>query len=169
MKKYLIILILTLIGFSSALYLSIPAYEYWNGENSEALQAMPCDISDTLSCSGILKNPRAIIFEIGKIIQEPCPVSIPDCKVNYRPFKVAFPMIALVVYPILAILALIGYFSRKILFAKIITVMAIGGMAFNGYVISQEIIVGVFCPVCALCTIIITTIAILGGFIWREE
>lgn len=64
MKKYLIILILTLIGFSSALYLSIPAYEYWNGENSEALQAMPCDISDKLSCSGILKNPRAIIFEI---------------------------------------------------------------------------------------------------------
>lgn len=144
MKKYLIILILTLIGFSSALYLSIPAYQYWNGENSEALQAMPCDLSEKLSCSGILKNPRAIIFEIptsfGKKEATRCG-NFKCISAERPPFKVAFPMIALVVYPILAILAIVGYFSRKILLAKIITIMAIGGMAFNGYVISQEIIV----------------------------
>jgi uncharacterized membrane protein len=149
MKKYLIILALTLIGFGSALYLSIPAYQYWNGADSAALQSMPCDISSTLSCSGILQNPRAIIFSIGD-------------------FHVAFPMIALVVYPLFFQLALAGYITRKIIFAKIITVMAISGMMFNGYVISQEVIVGIFCPVCALCTIIITTIAILGGTMWRD-
>lgn len=122
MKKYLIILALTLVGFGSALYLSIPAYEYWNGANSAALQSMPCDISSTLSCSGILQNPRAIIFSIGD-------------------FHVAFPMVALVVYPMLALLALSGYMRKSFTEAKIITVMAIGGIMFNGYVISQEIIV----------------------------
>lgn len=149
MKKYLIILTLTLIGIGSALYLSIPAYEYWNGTNSAALQSMPCDISSTLSCSGILQNPRAIIFSLGN-------------------FHVAFPMVALVVYPILALLALSGYMRKSLTEARIITVMAIGGMMFNGYVISQEVIVGIFCPVCALCTLIITTIAILGGTLWKK-
>ncbi len=149
MRTYLIILSLTLIGFGSALYLSIHAYQYWNGADATALQNMPCDLSSTFSCSGILENPRAIIFSIGE-------------------FQVAFPMIALVVYPILFQLALVGYITRKIIFAKIITVMAIGGIAFNGYVISQEIIVWVFCPLCAMCTVIIITIAILGGLIWRE-
>jgi len=142
MKKYLAIIVLTLIGMGSAIYLSIPAYQYWNSAESAVLQSMPCDISSTLSCSGILQNPRAIIFSIGE-------------------FHVAFPMIALIVYPLLFQLAVTGFVTRKVIFVKIITVMAIGGMMFNGYVISQEIIVGVFCPLCALCTIIITTIAIL--------
>jgi hypothetical protein len=86
MKKYLIIAALALIGTGNALYLSIPAYQYWNGADKTALQMMPCDLSDTLSCSGILQNPRAIIFSIGD-------------------FKVAFPMIALIVYPLLFKLA----------------------------------------------------------------
>lgn len=64
MRTYLIILALTLVGIGSALYLSIPAYEYWNGADSAALQMMPCDISDRFSCSSILKNQRAIIFDI---------------------------------------------------------------------------------------------------------
>lgn len=63
MKKYLIIAVLAAIGIFNAFYLSIPAYEYWNGENSSALQSMPCDLSESLSCTGILQNPRAIIFE----------------------------------------------------------------------------------------------------------
>lgn len=122
MRKYLIILILALIGVFNAAYLSIPAYQFWNGSNSFVLQTMPCDLTEKLSCSGILQNPRAIIFSIGT-------------------FKVAFPMIALVVYPILVILALIGWFSQKTYPAKVLTAMAAGGICFNGYVISQEIIV----------------------------
>jgi len=69
MKKYLIIAVLAAIGICNAFYLSIPAYEYWNSENSAALQSMPCDISNKLSCSGILQNKRAIIFELGGIFQ----------------------------------------------------------------------------------------------------
>ncbi|MBX9809871.1 vitamin K epoxide reductase family protein [Candidatus Gracilibacteria bacterium] len=150
MKKYLIIAILAAIGIFNAIYLSIPAYEYWNGANSAALQMMPCDLSAKLSCSGILQNPRAIIF------------SIDD-------FKVAFPMIAVVVYPILFLLALWGWFSHSSLPAKILTGMALGGMCFNSYVIYQETIVGVFCPLCAMCTVIIVTIFALSILIWKKK
>ena len=149
MRKYLVIAVLAAIGIFNAVYLSIPAYEFWNGANKEALQMMPCDLSDTLSCSWILQNPRAIIFSIGD-------------------FKVAFPMIAMVVYPILFIVALWGWFSKKLCPAKILTIMAIGGIMFNSYVIYQEFIVWVFCPLCAVCTVIIITIAILAGCMWKK-
>lgn len=150
MRKYLIILILALIGVFNAAYLSIPAYEYWNGANKEVLQSLPCDISSTLSCSGILQNKRAIIFEVNN-------------------FKVAFPMIALVVYPILTLLALSGWIRKSVTEAKWLTGLSAGGIAFNGYVISQEVIVGVFCPLCAMCTAIIITIFILSICIWKGE
>lgn len=150
MKKYLVIAVLAAIGIFNAIYLSIPAYKYWNGADSAALQMMPCDLSDKLSCSGILQNPRAIILSIAD-------------------FKVAFPMIAAVVYPILFLIALWGWFSKTTCPAKILTGLAFGGMCFNGYVISQEIIVGVFCPLCAMCTAIIITIFIISICIWMQR
>ena len=150
MRKYLIIAGLALIGIFNAIYLSIPAYEYWNGVDKIALQMMPCDLSDTLSCSGILQNPRAIIFSIGE-------------------FKVAFPMIAAIVYPILFILALFGWFLRSHTPAKILSGMALGGICFNSYVIYQEFIVGVFCPLCAMCTVIIIAIFFLSTCIWYKK
>ena len=149
-KLYITILILSLIGIFNAAYLSFHAYQFWDGANSSALQSLPCDISSTLSCSGILQNPRAIIFSIGD-------------------FKVAFPMIALIVYPILALLALAGLIMQKSCPAKVLTGLALGGMCFNGYVISQEFIVGIFCPLCAMCTVIIITIFILSILIWKGE
>jgi uncharacterized membrane protein len=148
MKKYLIIAVLAAIGIFNAIYLSIPAYEYWNGADASALQMMPCDISDKLSCSGILQNPRAIIFSLGE-------------------FHVAFPMIATIVYPVLFLIALWGWLSKSTLPAKVLTVMAAGGMLFNSYVIYQEFIVGVFCPLCAMCTIIIVAIFVLSIMIWK--
>ena len=150
MRKYLIIAVLAAIGIFNAIYLSIPAYEYWNGANSAALQLMPCDLSEKLSCSGILQNPRAIIFSINE-------------------FKVAFPMIAVIVYPILFLLALWGWFSKSTLPAKLLTGMALGGMCFNSYVIYQETIVGVFCPLCAMCTVIIVSIFVLSILIWKRK
>ena len=150
MRKYIIIAVLAAIGIFNAAYLSLPAYEYWNGANSAALQSMPCDISDSLSCSGILQNPRAIIFAIGD-------------------FKVAFPMIALVVYPVLFLIALIGWFTKKVCPAKVLTVLAAGGILFNSYVIYQEFVVGVFCPLCAMCTVIIIAIFFLALCIWKNE
>lgn len=150
MRKYLIIAVLAAIGIFNAIYLSIPAYEYWNGANSQALQMMSCDISESLSCSGILQNPRAIIFSVGD-------------------FKVAFPMIAAVVYPVLFLIALWGWFSKSMLPAKVLTAMAAGGILFNSYVIYQEFIVGVFCPLCAMCTVIIIAIFFLALCIWKNE
>ena len=148
MKKYLIIAVLAAIGIFNAIYLSIPAYKFWNGADSTALQMMPCDVSEKLSCSGILQNIRAIIFSVGD-------------------FKVAFPMVAAVVYPILFLIALWGWFSKSMLPAKILTGLALGGMMFNSYVIYQEYIVSVFCPLCAMCTVIIITIFILSICIWK--
>jgi hypothetical protein len=148
MKKYLIIAVLAAIGIFNAIYLSIPAYKFWNGADSTALQMMPCDVSEKLSCSGILQNIRAIIFTVGD-------------------FKVAFPMVAAVVYPILFLIALWGWFSKSMLPAKILTGLALGGMMFNSYVIYQEYIVSVFCPLCAMCTVIIITIFILSICIWK--
>ncbi len=149
-KFFVIILILAIIGVYNAIDLSIYAYQYWDSTNAAMLQALPCDINATLSCSGILQNPRAIIFSIGA-------------------FKVAFPMIALFVYPVLALLALSGWIRKSTTEAKWLTGLAVGGILFNGYVISQEIIVGVFCPLCAMCTLIIITIFFLSIFIWKGE
>ncbi len=150
MKKYLIIAALAAIGIFNAFYLSIPAYQYWNGADSAALQMMPCDLSESLSCSGILQSPRAIIFSLGDM-------------------KVAFPMIAAVVYPILFIIALWGWWSKTLLPARVLTGLSAGGILFNSYVISQEIIVGVFCPLCAMCTVIIVTICVLSVCIWKQK
>lgn len=171
MRKYLIIAVLASIGIFNAFYLSIPAYQYWNGADKEILQSMPCDLSESLSCSGILQNPRAIIFSIGD-------------------FRVAFPMIAAVVYPVLFLIALMGILCyhrdtipwqkwltplTKILIknpktpAKVLTAMAAGGMLFNSYVIYQEFVVWVFCPLCAICTVIIVTIFFLSICIWKTK
>jgi uncharacterized membrane protein len=143
-KKYLIILILCIIAIINAGYLSYHAYAFWFAENAEALRNLPCDLSSIFSCSDILRNPRALIFGI------------------------PFPMIALVVYPVLFVLALSGYLRKSLTEAKIITVMALMGMCFNGYVISQEVIVGIFCPLCLMCTIIIVSIAAIGGTLWKK-
>ncbi len=145
MKKYLFIAVLAAIGIFNALYLSYHAYGFWFGDNAEALRMLPCDISATFSCSDILKNPRALIFGL------------------------PFPMIAAIVYPVLFIIALIGWFTRSVTPAKILTVLAFLGMCFNGYVISQEAIVGVFCPLCAICTGLIIAIFITSIFIWKCE
>lgn len=144
MRKYLIILVLALIGVFNAAYLSYHAYDFWFGANADALRMLPCDISATFSCSDILSNPRSLVFGI------------------------PFPMIALLVYPILTGLALWGWFSKALLPAKVLTALAGGGILFNSYVIYQESVVGVFCPLCAMCSVIIVMIFILSICIWKK-
>jgi uncharacterized membrane protein len=78
-------------------------------------------------------------------------------------------MIALIVYPLLFKLAVAWYVTRKSVFAKFLTGLAFGGMIFNSYVIYQEISVWVFCPLCAICTIIIVTIFGLSIMIWNGD
>lgn len=144
MKKYLIILALALVGVANAAYLSYHAYDFWFGANAEALRNLPCDISSMFSCSDILRNPRALVF------------------------GVPFPMIALIVYPLLTALAVSGWIRQSLTEAKILTALSLGGMCFNGYVISQEYIVGIFCPLCAMCTLIIISIFFLSISIWKK-
>lgn len=150
MKKYLIIAVLAAIGIFNAFYLSYEGLQILEAQKSAwPLGVLPCDISEKLSCSGILAHPRAVIFSIWE-------------------WKILFPMIAAVVYPLLFIIALWGWFSRSLLPAKILTVMAIGGIMFNSYVIYQEYVVQIFCPLCAMCTVIIVTIGILAGYMWKK-
>lgn len=78
-------------------------------------------------------------------------------------------MIAAVVYPVLLLIALWGSFSHTTGPAKLLTILSAGGMLFNAYVISQEIIVGIFCPLCAVCTVIIISIFFLSLSIWRGK
>jgi uncharacterized membrane protein len=144
-KIYLVILILALIGVFNAAYLSYHAYGFWFGANADALRMLPCDISATFSCSDILSNPRSLVFGI------------------------PFPMVALIVYPILSIIALIGWMTRTTCPAKILTGLSAGGICFNSYVIYQESIVGVWCPLCAMCTVIIVTIFVLSIMIWKKK
>lgn len=145
MKKYIIILVLALIAFANAAYLSYESYQFWFSANADALRNMPCDLTAHLSCSGILSNPRALIFGI------------------------PFPMIALIVYPIIFWLAFSGYLRKSLTEAKILTGLAFGGMCFNSYVISQEYVISVFCPLCAMCSVIIVSIFILSLCIWKTK
>jgi uncharacterized membrane protein len=150
MRKYIIIAVLAAIGIFNAWYLTYETLQIFATQASGGLLgALPCDLSSSLSCSGILSNPRAIIFTIDD-------------------FKVAFPMIAAVVYPILFIVALMGWFTKKTCPAKVLTGLAAGGILFNSYVIYQEYIVRVFCPLCAMCTVIIIAIFFLSISIWKN-
>lgn len=146
MKKYIIILVLAVIAFGNAVYLSYEAYQFWFGATHATLLGnMPCDINAHLSCSGILSNPRSLIFGI------------------------PFPMIAMVVYPIIFALALSGYIRKSHTEAKILTGLAFGGMCFNSYVIFQEYTISVFCPLCAMCSVIIVTVFALSICIWNKK
>lgn len=97
-----------------------------------------CDISDTLSCSSVFNHTASQIFGI------------------------PFPAIALVVYPVLLIVALLWTTKRISNHWTILRRLSLGGMVFNGYIIFQEaFVIKAFCPLCLLCTGIIITIHLL--------
>lgn len=97
-----------------------------------------CDISSTLSCSSVFNNTASQIFGI------------------------PFPTIALVVYPILLLIAILGYYKKINNHRSWLRWLSLGGILFNGYIIFQEaFVIKAFCPLCLLCTAIIITIHIL--------
>jgi uncharacterized membrane protein len=98
-----------------------------------------CDISSILSCSSVFNHTASQIFGI------------------------PFPAIALVVYPILLLIALLGYYKKINNHRSWLRWLSFGGMIFNGYIIFQEaFVIKAFCPLCLLCTGIIITIHILS-------
>lgn len=133
-KKYALILILALIALGNAAYLSYTAYQLLHPVAGVTVTSA-CDISATLSCSNVIIHPDTMIAGI------------------------PFPYLALVVYPIITLLAIWGLVSMTAKPAKIINWIALAGMCFNGYIISQEVLyVHAYCLLCLICAAIIVTI-----------
>lgn len=113
-------------------------------------EASFCDINAEYSCSMTMNTPETQIF------------------------GVPFPALALVVYPILFLIALRGRRKKSMKTFTILAILSACGILFNLYFIYQEYLLGTYCPLCLLCSVIIITIfilSILGIFhsLWREN
>lgn len=137
MKKLYTILGLALFWLANAVYLTISAFNYQAWDTSKLF----CDLSSTFSCSSLFA------FDFAWIAWFP------------------FPSIAMVVYPVLIWIALLGIFGKINKHFHILGTLAILGMMFNAYIIYHEFQVGIFCPACLACTLAITLIALLS-MIW---
>lgn len=137
-NKYILILVLALIALGNAAYLSYTAYNILNprsGLGGGQLFKSACDINATFQCTNVIIHPDTMIAGI------------------------PFPYLALVVYPIITLLAIWGLMSMTAKPAKIINWIALGGICFNGYIISQEVLyVHAYCLLCLICAAIIVTI-----------
>lgn len=135
MKKLQVILLLCLIAFFNASYL---VYKWYCVNFLEPTQSF-CDINATYSCSNVLAHPAAMIW------------------------GVPFPAIAMLVYPILALVAFLWYTGRITSHWKILTILSGLWILFNGYFIYQEtFVIQAFCPLCILCSAIIISIFVLS-------
>ncbi len=132
-KKYLFIIVVSIIALVNAGYLSQKAYYYktladYNGSSF-------CDLSGSVSCSSVLQSPYSLVFGI------------------------PFPWIALAVYPVLLILAYLGLRRQSVGFAKVLAVLSGMGMLFNFFIMYREIVfIKAFCILCFFCTLIIISI-----------
>jgi uncharacterized membrane protein len=133
-NKYIFILVLALVALGNAIYLSYTAYQLLHPVAGVTVTS-GCDINPTFSCSNVIIHPDTMIAGI------------------------PFPYLALVVYPIISLLALWGLAIKTNKPAKIINWIALGGICFNGYIISQEVLyVHAYCLLCLICAAIIVTI-----------
>jgi uncharacterized membrane protein len=87
-NKYILILVLALIALGNAAYLSYTAYQLLHPVAGVVVSSA-CDISKTLSCSNVIVHPDTMIAGI------------------------PFPYLALVVYPIITLLAIWGLFRTQ--------------------------------------------------------
>ena len=135
-KLFIAIIALSIIAFGNAVYLTNQAYTLKTKiTESTGSYSSFCDINSTFSCSNVLLSPRAQFFGF------------------------PFPALAMVVYPIIFLVALLGYLGIWRKAFPILAGMAIGGMCFNGYYIYQEAVyIGSYCPLCLACSAIIITI-----------
>lgn len=105
-----------------------------------------CDINSTFSCSNVLLSPQAQIFGL------------------------PFPAIAIMVYPVIFLVALLGYLGIWRRSFQVLAAMAVGGICFNGYFIYQEAFhIGSFCPLCLMCSGIIITILGISVYGIRKQ
>lgn len=145
MKKLWVILILCAVAFVNAGYLVSKAYELKNQTQTAQFDSF-CDFNKSFACSPVLLSPYAQFF-------------------GYP-----FPVVAFIVYPILALIAILGITNKLKKAYPTLAVMSIMGASLNGYYIYQEVVnIGSLCPLCLLCTGIIITIFILSIIGARES
>lgn len=146
-KLFVTVMILAAIAFGNAVYLTTQAYTL-KTKVAESIGSYStfCDINSTFSCSNVLLSPRAQFFGF------------------------PFPALAMVVYPIIFIVAFLGYLGICRKPFPILASMAAGGICFNGYYIYQEAFyIGSFCPLCLMCTAIIISILGISLFGMRKN
>lgn len=134
-NKFLLICILSVAAFINAGYLSYKAYLF-RFVDPLGLSSF-CDVSSTFSCTEVLLHPLSQVF------------------------GVSFPWVAFVVYPVLFVLAYLGYKKgeKGIVYAKVLMILSFLGMMFNGFFIYREAMyIHSFCILCLICTAIIVTI-----------
>lgn len=133
-SKYIAILVLALIALGNAAYLSYTAYQLLHPVAGITVTS-GCDINPTFSCTNVIVHPDTMIAGI------------------------PFPYLALLVYPLIAALAIWGLMSITKKPAQIIKWIALWGICFNGYIISQEILyIHAYCLLCLICAAIIVII-----------
>ncbi len=143
MKKFCAIMLLSVIAFANATYLTSKAYGRLSWPSI-------CDINSKLSCDIAMSHPAAYIWPI------------------------VFPAIAMVVYPVLFLIAWFGKKAQKDgkdgqKFYQILTYLSWAGILFNSYFIYQETFtIGAFCPLCLLCTAIIISIFVISLLGWKK-
>lgn len=145
--SFIAIMVLAAIAFGNAVYLTNQAYTLKTkiAESAGAYSTF-CDINSTFSCSNVLLSPRAQFFGF------------------------PFPALAMIVYPIIFLIALLGYLGICKKSFQILIFMALGGICFNGYYIYQEAFyIGSFCPLCLICSLIIITIFALSVYGVKEK
>ncbi len=137
MKKiYAAISALCVVALVNALYLSFKAYQYLTLQDPGS---SVCDISRSVSCSSVLASPYS------------------------RVFGVPFPWVALVVYPVLLVLALVGFAKQSRKPAGAIYILSFFGMLFNFFIIYREaVFIKAYCILCLVCTVIIVSIFFLS-------
>lgn len=104
-----------------------------------------CDINETFSCSTVIKSEYSKIWG-----------------------KIPFPMVAMVVYPVLWLLAIIWLIWFNTL--QLLKILSFWGILFNGsFIYLETFYIKAFCPLCLLCSGIIITIFILASVKWKNS
>lgn len=136
-NKFLTILILSALAFINAGYLSYKAY-FVRFVDPTGLSSF-CDVSKFFSCTDVLRHPLSQIFGL------------------------SFPWIALVVYPIIFIIAFLGYRKGYLIYMKLLAVVSFLGLLFNGFILYREFsFIHAYCLLCLLCTAIIVGIFLIS-------
>lgn len=144
MKKIQYIIALAVIAIGNAVYLSYKAYVYKFVDPNGLFSF--CDFNATASCTEVLRHPLSEVFGI------------------------PFPWIALVVYPVILILAVLAYKKSSMRLVRTIQILAAMGMMFNGFIIYREVVyIHAYCLLCLMCTAIIISIFVLSTLTLKQK